>query len=58
MTTYLFSSIWLISNVVCVAIARHRHVKVSTLSTMMLSLLGPLAIPLVLAAKPAFAETR
>lgn len=56
MTTYLFAAIWLVSNVVCIAIAKQRNVKVSTLSTMLLSLLGPLAIPLVLAAKPAYAE--
>jgi hypothetical protein len=56
MTTYLFASIWIVSNVVCMAIARHRNVKVTTLSTMMLSLLGPLAVPLVLAAKPAYAR--
>ncbi len=55
MTTYLFASIWLVSGVVCMAIAIHRNVKVSTLSTMVLSLLGPLAVPLVLAAKPAYA---
>lgn len=55
MTTYLFASIWLVSGAVCMAIAKYRNVKVTTLSTMMLSLLGPLAIPLVLAAKPAYA---
>lgn len=55
MTTYLFASIWLVSGAVCMAIAKYRNVKVSTLSTMMLSLLGPLAVPLVLAAKPAYA---
>lgn len=59
MTTYLFASIWLISNVLCLAIAKHRHVRTSTRSTLLLSLLGPFAIALVLAAKPDYAqETR
>ena len=56
MTTYLFASIWLISGVVCLAIARRRNVRTSTGSTMLLSLLGPFAIPLVLAARPDYAQ--
>jgi len=58
MTTYLFASLWIVSHVVCLAIARRRNVRMSALSTMFLSLVGPFAIPLVLAARPDYAQPR
>ena len=52
MTTYLFPAIWLVSHVVCNVLARRRGIRPGTPATMLYSLLGPLAIPLVLATQP------
>lgn len=52
MSTYIPALIWLISAVVCVGIAKHRHVKATTPWKMLVAVIGPLAIPLVLLAKP------
>lgn len=51
MTAYLPALIWAISGLVCLGIARHRHVKRTVLRAMLVTLFGPLAIPWVLFAK-------
>ncbi len=52
MTTYLPALIWLLSGVVCLSIAKHRHVKQTTIRAMLVALLGPVAIPWVLVTAP------
>ena len=52
MTAYLPALIWLLSGVVCLLIAKRRHVKPTAIKAMLVALLGPIAIPFVLAAKP------
>jgi hypothetical protein len=51
-STYLPALIWLLSGVVCLRIAKHRHVKPTTAWAMLVAIIGPLAIPLVLAVRP------
>jgi hypothetical protein len=52
MTAYIPALIWLLSAVVCLRIAKRRHVKTTAIRAMLGSLIGPFAIPWVLAAKP------
>ncbi len=52
MTAYIPAFIWLLSAVICLRIAKRRHVKPTTIWAMLVALIGPLAIPLVLLAKP------
>jgi hypothetical protein len=52
MTTYLPALIWLMSAVVCIFIAKRRHVKPTAAWAILVTLIGPFAIPFVLAAKP------
>ena len=56
MTEYLPVLIWLLSGLVCLLIEKRRSLKRSTLRAIMVTLLGPLAIPLVLLARPAQAR--
>ncbi|MFA9218414.1 MAG: hypothetical protein ACEQSK_15100 [Sphingomonadaceae bacterium] len=53
MTAYLPALIWTLSNVVCLVLAKRRGLKTTAFRNTLVVLLGPLAIPLVLAAKPA-----
>lgn len=52
MTEYLPVLIWLLSGLVCLLIEKRRSLKRSTLRAIMVTLLGPLAIPFVLLARP------
>lgn len=52
MSAYLPALIWLLSGVVCLAIARRRHVKQTAVRSMLVAVLGPIAIPWVLLAAP------
>ena len=52
MTAYLPALVWALSALVCLFIAKRRHVRNTSLRAMAVVLLGPLAIPFVLAAKP------
>lgn len=52
MAAYIPALIWSLSSVVCLIIAKHRHVKKTAVRAMVAVLLGPVAIPLVMAAKP------
>jgi hypothetical protein len=52
MTAYIPALIWLLSAVVCLRIAKRRHVKRTALWAMLVAVIGPIAIPLVLVAKP------
>lgn len=52
MTAYIPALIWLFSAVVCLRIAKRRHVKPTAIWAMIVALIGPIAIPLVLLAKP------
>ena len=51
MTTYIPALVWLLSGVVCIIIAKRRQVKKTALRTMLVALLGPMAIPWVLVTK-------
>ena len=51
MTAYLPASIWLLSALVCLGIAKRRHVKPTAIKAMLVALLGPIGIPLVLVAE-------
>jgi hypothetical protein len=51
MSTYLPAIIWMLSSVLCMAIARHRHIKPTAAKAMLVALTGPVAIPFVMAAK-------
>ena len=51
-TAYIPALVWLLSGVTCLWIAKRRHIKKTALRAMLVALIGPLAIPLVLAAKP------
>ena len=48
---YLPVAIWIVSALICIYIARKRHVKRSLLRNFVVVLLGPFAIPLVFLAK-------
>lgn len=52
MTTYIPALIWLLSGVLCLFIAKRRHVNPTALWAMVVALIGPIAIPFVLLAKP------
>lgn len=52
MTAYVPALVWLLSGLVCLVIEKRRQVKPSTMRAMAVALLGPIAIPFVLAAKP------
>jgi len=52
MSTYIPALIWALSGVACLIIANHRHVKKTALRTMLVALLGPIAIPWVLVTAP------
>jgi hypothetical protein len=52
MTGYIPALIWLLSAVVCLRITKRRHVKPTAIRAILVAVLGPIAIPLVLAAKP------
>lgn len=52
MTAYTPALIWLLSNLACHIIATRRHVKITAVWAMLVALLGPVAIPFVMAAKP------
>lgn len=52
MTAYVPALIWLISAVACIGIAKRRHVKPTAAKKIMVTLLGPMAIPMVLLAQP------
>lgn len=56
MTSYLPALIWLMSGLICLYIARRRHVKHTALRAMAVAVLGPIAIPFVLAAKSGSAD--
>lgn len=51
MTTYLPALIWTLSGLACHLIAKRRRVEAGTVRAMLATLLGPFAIPFVLAAK-------
>jgi hypothetical protein len=52
MTAYLPALIWSLSAVACLIIAKRRHLKINAVKAMVVIVLGPVAIPFVLAAKP------
>ena len=52
MTTYVPALIWLLSGVLCLFIAKRRHVNPTALWAVVVALIGPIAIPFVLLAKP------
>lgn len=51
MTAYIPALIWLLSGVVCFSIAKRRRVKQTAIKAMLVTLLGPIAIPWVLVAE-------
>ncbi|WP_219115831.1 hypothetical protein [Janthinobacterium sp. UMAB-56] len=53
MTTYLPALIWSLSAFVCLYLAKRRSLKTTAVRAILVVFLGPLAIPFVLAAKPA-----
>jgi hypothetical protein len=52
MTEYMPALIWALSSVACLLIAKRRHIRTTAIRAMLVALLGPIAIPFVLAAKP------
>ena len=52
MTEYLPALIWSLSAFACLFIAKRRSLKTTAVRAVLVTLLGPLAIPFVLAAKP------
>jgi hypothetical protein len=52
MTAYIPALIWMLSAMACHLIAKRRHVKKTVALDMVAALLGPLAIPYVMIAKP------
>lgn len=48
---YIPAVIWFVSALICIYLARKRHVKASFFWNLMIVLLGPFAIPLVFLAK-------
>lgn len=52
MTAYIPALIWTMSAFACLFIAKRRNLKTTTSMAAVVTLLGPLAIPLVLALKP------
>lgn len=53
MTAYILATIWLLSNLVALQIAKQRNVKTGLALGAMGALLGPLAIPIALCSNPA-----
>jgi hypothetical protein len=51
MSTYLPAIVWMMSSILCMAIAKRRHIKPSAVKAMLVALTGPIAIPFVMAAK-------
>ena len=52
MGAYIPVLVWLISAVICHFIAKKRNVKATTFRQIVVTFLGPLAIPLVFLLKP------
>jgi hypothetical protein len=52
MVTYIPALIWALSAVACLVIAKRRFVKTTAVRAVLVAVLGPIAIPFVLAAKP------
>lgn len=52
MSTYIPTLIWALSAVACLVIAKRRSVKTTGIRAALVAVLGPIAIPFVLAAKP------
>jgi len=52
MIAYIPVLIWILSAVVCLHIAKRRHVKATLSRKLVVALLGPFAIPLVFFSKP------
>ena len=52
MTAYLPALIWSLSAFACLFIAKRRSLKTTAVRAVLVTFLGPLAIPFVLAAKP------
>ena len=51
MSTYIPALIWALSAVACLVIAKRRSVKTTGVKAVLVAVLGPIAIPFVLAAK-------
>ena len=52
MTTYLPALIWSLSAFACLFIAKRRSLRITAIRAILVTFLGPFAIPFVLAAKP------
>ena len=52
MVTYVPVIIWIVSAIICHYIAKERNVKPNLVRTLIVVLLGPLAIPLTFLVKP------
>ncbi len=52
MSAYVPALVWLLSGLLCLYIGKRRHVKSSAYWAMLVALIGPLAIPFVLLARP------
>lgn len=52
MTEYLPALIWALSAVACLVVAKRRSVRTTGIRAALVAVLGPIAIPFVLAAKP------
>jgi hypothetical protein len=52
MTAYIPALIWLLSGLICLRIAKRRHVKQTAVKSMIVTVLGPIAIPWMLIASP------
>lgn len=52
LSAYVPALIWLFSGMVCIVIARKRRLGNSQFRSVLVALLGPLAIPVFLVAKP------
>lgn len=52
MNPYIPALIWILSAVICIYIAKIRHVKTTLIRKFIVVLLGPFAIPLVFFSKP------
>lgn len=52
MTAYIPALIWSLSSVACLIIAKRRHLETTAFRATWVVLLGPLAIPFVMLAKP------
>ena len=52
MTAYLPALIWSLSAFACLFIAKRRSLRITAIRAILVTFLGPFAIPFVLAAKP------